>query len=253
MTSEEEGIRLIRAGYSDQLTQQVVACSTWIFWYRPVGPSRHVIVNNGTVFFLDAGRGAFGFTASHVIESLREAKERYWGLGVQVGNLPIDPTERLLGNDTGRDVATFRIDADEIARLDKRAHDAPRWPPSLPQEERGAFFGGYRRGTGAGEVISPTEHLPWDFSYGFGPITLVLDHQSTMRFNREEWVSRAEHPAPAPGASWGGTSGGPMFSLFENPVVYFQLAGVISEYRADRELMVFAPLGRIHADGSIRP
>ena len=65
-TSKEEGRRLILAGYADQFTRMANDCSTWLFWYRPVSRSQYEIVNKGSVFFVDAGAGPFGVTASHV-------------------------------------------------------------------------------------------------------------------------------------------------------------------------------------------
>ena len=144
-TDEAEGRRLIAAGYSDQFVQMANDCSTWLFWYRPVGRSQYELLNKGTVFFVDAGSGPFGVTAHHVIDGLRRAKRSYGDVSVQLGNISLDPSEMLLGDDPARDVATFRIPERAIASLGKRPHVNPRkWPPSRPQEHKGVFFGGYR-------------------------------------------------------------------------------------------------------------
>jgi hypothetical protein len=73
-----------------------------------------------------------------------------------------------------------------------------------------------------------------------------------MRFQREGWVVRPDYPPPPPGTAWGGLSRGPLFALFENPVVYWRLVGVISEFPShDIELMIAKPAGRIGQDGSV--
>jgi hypothetical protein len=249
---KEEGTRLILSGYSDQLIQMANNCSTWVFWHHPADASRNIIVNNGSVFFLDAGKGPFGVTASHVIQGLQDAKQKYQKLGIQIGNISFDPSERVIDNDPFYDVATFRIDERTIASLGKRPHVDPRhWPPPPPQENKGVFFGGYRGPDD--KFISTDKPIPYDFWHGFGPITGVFNKQLTMRFQRDDWVHRSGHPNPPIGAEWGGVSGGPMFALFETEVVYFRLCGVTKEYSATAELMVFAPIGRIRMDGRLSP
>jgi hypothetical protein len=226
-------------------------CSTWLFWHHPVDVSdRRLIVGSGTVFFLDAGGGPFGVTASHVIRALREAKEHHQQLAVQMGCIAYDPTNLVLGDDPARDLATFRIDQRVLAALGKTRHIDPRqWPPPRPQLGRGVFFGGYRGPEN--KLISLNEPLPWDFWHGFGAVTGVFDDQLSMRFERAEWVRRPGRQEPPLGADWGGTSGGPMFALFETEIVYFRLGGVIKEYSAEVELMVFAPIERIRTDGTL--
>jgi hypothetical protein len=251
-TGEDEGRRLIAAGYSDQFAQMANDCSTWLFWHHPVGGSEHQILNCGSVFFLDAGGGPFGVTASHVIQALREAKHDHQDLVVQMGSVTFDPSDLLLGDDPTRDLATFRIDERAVAPLRKKPHiDPGRWPPPRPREGRGVFFGGYRGPEG--KLFSLTERVPWDFWHGFGPVTGVFDDQLTMRFERADWVSRPGQQVPPLGAEWGGTSGGPMFALFETEIVYFRLGGVIKQYSAGVELMVFAPIDRIRRDGTLAP
>jgi len=249
---KERSTRLILAGYSDQFTQMANDCSTWIFWHRPADASRHFIVDSGSVFFLDAGEGPFGVTASHVIQALRDAKQKYQRLGIKLGNISFDPSERVIGDDPIRDIATFRIDERTIDSLGKRPHvDPGQWPPPSPQQDKGGFFGGYRGPDD--KLISQDKPIPWDFWYGFGPITGVFPEKLTMRFERDDWVPMPGRLDPPPGAEWGGVSGGPMFALFktETEVVYFRLGGVTKEYSAPVELMVFAPIGWIRKDGTL--
>jgi len=241
---------LIAAGYSDQFVRMANDCSTWLFWYRPVNRSQYEIVNKGSVFFVDAGAGPFGVTASHVIHGLLCAKRSHQDVGVQLGNISLDPSEWLLGDDPIRDVATFRIPERAIASLGKRPHVNPRqWPPPRPQENKGIFFGGYRGPES--KLITPDEPLPWDFWNGFAPVTGVFDGQLTVRFERANWVSRPGHSMPAVGADWGGTSGGPMFAIFEGAIVDYRLGGIVKEYSPEVELLAFAPIDGIRADGTV--
>src|SRR2546427_2829033 len=141
-SSEKEGRRLILAGYSDEFVQMANDCSTWLFWHYRLRASQHVIVGNGSLFFLDAGVGPFGVTASHVIHALLKAKEDHRELGIQMGNISLDPSLLLLGDDPILDVATFRINERDIASIGKRPHiDPKQWPPPRKRIEGSSSAG----------------------------------------------------------------------------------------------------------------
>jgi len=248
--NEEEGRRLIEAGFSDVLVEAASRCTTWILWHVRASGSEREIVNNGTAFFLNAGKGTFGVTAAHVVAELEKAKLCHSDLICQVGHCLFDPSERLIDRDS-LDIAIFRVTTSEMHEIGVDPHVAPApWPPPTPQQGKGGFFGGYLGPSKKRFRLEDTQD--WSYQYGFGPITGVFDHQLTMRFQREDWVVRPGHPPPSPGAAWGGLSGGPLFALFENPVVYWRLVGVISEFPSrDIELMIAKPARRIRQDGSV--
>ncbi len=91
--NEEQGRRLIEAGFSDVLVEAASRCTTWILWHVAASGSEREIVNNGTAFFLDAGKGAFGVTAAHVVAGLEQAKLCHSDLICQVGHCLLDPSE----------------------------------------------------------------------------------------------------------------------------------------------------------------
>src|SRR5215831_4682860 len=141
---EEEGRRLIEAGFSDVLVETASRCTSWILWHVGVGAAEREIVNNGTVFFVDVGQGAFGVTAAHVIAGLEHAKLCHSDLICQVGNCLLDPSQRLIGRDDSVDIAVFRVTTSEMLEIGVDPHVAPApWPPPAPQEGKGGFFGGY--------------------------------------------------------------------------------------------------------------
>lgn len=226
------------------LVEAASRCTTWILWHAGAGESEREIVNNGTAFFLDAGKGTIGVTAAHVIAGLEDAKLYRSDLICPVGNCLLDPSQRLIARDDDLDIAVFRVTTKEISEIGVDPHVAPApWPPPVPQEGKGGFFAGYLSPSQKRFRLAGTQD--WTYQYGFGPITGVFDHQLTVRFQRDCWVDRPDHPSPPPGSAWGGLSGGPLFALFENPVVYWRLVGVISEFPCSRdiELMVAKPLG----------
>ena len=174
------------------------------------------------------------------------------GVVCEIGCLRIDPSDRLIGSRPSLDLATFRITMDELDQLELSAHVNPGpWPPPSPGEGKGAFFGGFRLGGGKQLDLSEGPY-PVDFWNGFGPLSGVYDQQIKMNFERQHWIHRSNQLEPSPGAKWGGISGGPLFALFENPVVYYQLVGVISEYSETLEVLVATPAQSISSDGTIR-
>ena len=76
----------------------------------------------GSVFFLDCGRGPFAVTAGHVFEQFVEDRARRRVRGCQIGNIGFNPEERLiaLGEDLGLDIATFHVTPEEIAATGKK-------------------------------------------------------------------------------------------------------------------------------------
>jgi hypothetical protein len=107
---------------------------------------------------------------------------------LQIGNLRFDPEDRLIDCGASRriDVATFRIDRSEVAKLGKKvvvAGDGP-WPePPNPGEIalHGGFLGTQRL------VIGPNE-ISFGLHLGTTPITDFTEHQIRCRFHRESWV-----------------------------------------------------------------
>lgn len=249
-SKEEEGRRLILEGYSDQFVKMANRCTTWLFWHIPVNRRHRIILNSGTVFFVNLGSGPFGVTAAHVVKGLIKDKNSYPNLLCQIGNQLIDPSESLLGFDYSTDLATFSIATENLANMGIIPHvDPGPWPPRIPQEGKGAFFGGFRKGSG--KEFNVNEPYPFDFWNGFDILSGVYDHQLKIHFEREYWVHRPGRFEPEADSDWGGVSGGPLFALFENPVVFYQLVGVISQYSETLELLVAKPARLISKSGFI--
>jgi hypothetical protein len=206
---------------------------TWLIWsYQPkelwtpdLGPLRQ-----GSMFFLDCGRGPFAVTAAHVYKQYLEDNQNKRVRGPQLANMAFNLPDRLIawGEDLGVDIATFRITPAEIAAIGKRSvrgTDGP-WPP--PPKERGAvYFGGFPGGE--------RDHIVGkDFTFGLHsaivPLTSFTDYQLCCHFDRQYWVDVRGLGLPPVGYDLGGVSGGPMLQpIFTAGVWDWQLAGVISE------------------------
>ena len=56
-------------------------------------------INNGTIFFLDCGEGAFGVTADHVFQRFVNRTRAEPDLRCQIADLPFAPDDRLIDRD----------------------------------------------------------------------------------------------------------------------------------------------------------
>jgi hypothetical protein len=85
---------------------------TWLVWHyqeKGLWTPPLALWRQGSMFFLDCGRGPFAVTAGHVYEQYLEDSQRRHIGGTQVANIGFDPAERLIawGKNLGLDIATF--------------------------------------------------------------------------------------------------------------------------------------------------
>jgi hypothetical protein len=208
---------------------------TWLFWHyqmRDLWTPLYMLSHNGSMFFLDCGRGPFAVTAAHVYETYLEHVHEHRVRGVQVGGVSFDPQERLIasGKRLGLniDIATFRVTPTEIAATGKkiiRGTDGP-WPPP-PNKEEVVYFGGFPECER--DRISDKE-----FSFGLHsamvPLTSFTEQQLCCQFERRYWIDIRGLGLPAVGYELSGTSGGPMLQpVLKDGAWDWRLVGVISE------------------------
>ncbi len=144
---DEEKQAIAGGEFTRRLHENGAAHITWLFWRGPhqiIGAPP--IVHNGSAFLLDCGRGPFVVTAAHVFSQFLADKKRAQRIHSQIGNVTFDLEERLIdtGADRRIDIATFRIERQEVVDLRKRvvAGTSGAWPnPPNPGEI--AFFGGF--------------------------------------------------------------------------------------------------------------
>jgi hypothetical protein len=84
----------------------------WLLWsVQEKDRPTPLVCRQGSVFFLDCGRGPFAVTAGHVFEQFQKDRAERRIRGWQIGNVGFDLEERLIGcgSDRNIDIATFRI------------------------------------------------------------------------------------------------------------------------------------------------
>ena len=76
-------------------------------------------------------------------------------------NVSFDPEARLIDRDADLDIATFRIEEQELAVDGKIAHQPPiaSWSPKPPDRGKGVFFAGFPR-------VHWTRRGPLEFEWG---------------------------------------------------------------------------------------
>jgi len=213
------------------------------------------ILSNGTAFILDCGQGPFLVTAAHVYEGYLDAREKHSTLRCQIGNLNFCPEERLicaLGSEV-LDVATFKIERDEIKYLEKwPCHIFTEWPPRNAVKNDGVILCGF-------PGVERTQTGKDSITHGCYATLALVESSSERHFGisivREDLIDPFGRGIPEEGYDLGGASGGPMILLREldSGVVIWHIVGIV--YNAAKELgqIVLAHhVSSINADGSLR-
>ena len=206
---------------------------TWLFWHyqaRELSTPLFALSDNGSMFFLDCGRGPFAVTAGHVYDTYLEHVHKRHVRGTQIGGVDFDPQERLIasGKHLGIDIATFRITPAEIAATGKkiiRGTDGA-WPPP-PNKGEVVYFGGFPE-------CERDRIARKEFSFGLHsamvPLTSFTEHQLCCQFDRRYWMDIRGLGLPPVGYELSGVSGGPMLQpVFKDGEWDWRLVGVISE------------------------
>jgi hypothetical protein len=210
---------------------------TWLFWRGPhqiIGAPH--IIRNGSAFVLDCGRGPFVVTAAHVFSEFLADKRRAQRIVSQIGNVAFDLEERLIdsGHDRRIDIATFRIEANELAELGKPVLVGTdgAWPdPPNPGEV--TLFGGF---LGSQRIVIGSNDVSFGLHLGMTPVSDFTEHQIRCCLDRRNWVDVRGLGLPLPGYNIGGISGGPLLvpTYFDRRWSW-RLAGVISEAQMLKE------------------
>jgi hypothetical protein len=203
----------------------------WLVWrYQSKLIETPLLPAQGSIFFLDCGRGPFAVTAGHVFETFVEHRRKYRVRGCQIGNVGFNPEERLIsrGKDLGIDIATFEVTPEEIAATNKKVVQGTDgvWPPP-PQPGEIVFFGGFP-GVER-DPIGPDE-MVFGLHGAMTGLTSFTDRQLCCQLDRSGWIDVRGLGLPPVGYDLGGVSGGPMLRpVFVDGAWSWRLVGVISE------------------------
>lgn len=189
-----------------------------------------VTTRNGSAFFLDAGSGPLGITASHVLEGLKRDRKEADVIAIQLGcNEPLqfDIDQRVLDSDEKIDIAIFAIKNAEIEAMGNTiltGHQKT-WPPLPPEVNRGIYYTGY---PGIETLWLSRTEISFGAFAGHGIATCCNDIDLSCQIEREHLIDELGHGSFSEQYDFGGMSGGPMLTVVEHKGIRScRLGGVI--------------------------
>jgi len=221
----DEAKELIKGPLGKELSKIAASYVAPLFWEKQAD-SESVVLNNGSIFFLDCGEGLFAVTADHVYQAYLKQKEKSPNIVCQILNLSFKPEERRIDSDADFDIATFRISKDEVEKVGKAIlmGNQSAWPPKPPQEGKGVFFAGF---PGKERLQEGPRKINFGIFHGACVATSVSERQISVQVEHKDLVDTGFGIAPE-NYDLGGLSGAPLLTLVEHKgVMSWRLGGVI--------------------------
>jgi hypothetical protein len=223
--------------------QAITRSTTAIYWHTDGGPVAH----NGSIFFVGTKSALFGVTARHVYEEY--LKDADAGPTIcQIGDLVVNPKERLISTGTDIDIATFDITPRELAEL---GNITVPWPPNMPAVGTGVFvcgLPGFARGMPASRMVTFMHFV------ALMCVDSVSERGISMvRQPNEEMIDLLGKELPPSNMDIGGMSGGPIAVHMNTPMglTCWFLSAVISEGHQAYDIIHGARADRINDDGTV--
>ena len=254
--TKEEAIELCRGSFGKVMRELAASYVAPVFWEER-NKEGGVRLRNSTMFFMDAGEGPFAVTARHVYQGYRVAKNDFPETTCQLGSLPFDPEERLISliepDGDGPDIATFRIEPEEVGRLGKTVLTGSQkaWPQPPPQQGKGVFYAGF---PGQARVQTATDEIKFGIFHGGLTATSVSDRTVSCQIDPNYLVETPWGNSAPADYDTGGISGAPLLALVDDDGVWsWRLAGVLYTAHKDWGLMKAARADFILPGGGVRP
>jgi hypothetical protein len=263
---KKEAIALILAGLGEAEIK-IAGSYTAPFFWTLCGSKGSEMMKGGSAFFIDTGERIFGVTAAHVVEEcLRDTRSKAFiqcMIGSNLGtSVPFNLGDRLIDGHREIDIATFWMTPEEIHRTGReilRGYYHPRWPPPLPQVDRGVTYCGFpgnsRRWLARREI-------------NFGIVAMAGVASSSNETSISILIER-EHLTQVLGDGYmpenydfGGISGGPLIAIVQTPTVRSWMpagvvvqgpnpSGVAGESISGLEIIKARPIHFIKPNGEI--
>lgn len=234
-----------------------------LFWNtdNPEHPDR---LQNGSIFFLDAGAGVFGVTAAHVVRSCQQDERDAAFRGCMVATYEsapyrIDLRERIIGIHDGMDLATLRFSPAEVHAIGRTVvlGDQATWPPSLPRPNTAITYCGC---PGVGREVTQGRNLKFGLVVMQGPPASAHETCISIQIKREDLEQVYGDRSMPSNFNFSSMSGGPALSqandftsmilqgvIFEGPNTSADPAEAIEGF----ELIRIRPAHFIKADGTL--
>src|SRR5208283_3911044 len=226
-----------------EMMQTITNSTTAIYWHADGGP----VLHNGSMFFVRTKNALFGVTARHVYEGYLKCAEAEPTI-CQIGNLVVNPRERLIGTGTDIDIATFHITPSELAEL---GNITVPWAPKVPAVGEGVFVCGL---PGFARSMPAPRNVELKHFTALMRVESVSERAIKMvRQPNEEMVDLLGRELPPPNMDIGGMSGGPIALHMNTPMglTCWFLSAVISEGQQAFDIIHGARADWINDDGNI--
>jgi hypothetical protein len=267
--------RLISDGFEATELDFARSITAPFFWAFSDSTGHDAKVRNGSLFFLDAGKGVFAVTAAHVVKKCLKHSEYpvFWcmigGNGPDrivylqqknENNNSINRLcDRIIGIHDGMDIATLRVSREEIKLTGCTfLTSIGSWPPDLVEANAVTYCGcpGVAR-------LRPTPH---EINFGFvataGFAASMHERCISIQIEREKLLALLGHDLPD-NFDFGGMSGGPVLEILQTArgIVWRRPAGIIfqgpnpsddlAQSIQGLELILARPIHFINADGTL--
>ena len=222
--------------------------------------------HGGSMFFLDAGVGAFAVTAAHVVVACLVDSQRPGFLRCVIardGTAPfsLNLQDRIISIHEGIDIATLRFSPDEIRLIGRTVLTGFQrdWPPRLCMEEGFVTYAGWpgvgRRWINSKEIVSGLVVMA-------GKVTSSHENCVSVQIEREA-LERVLGTEDMPeNFDFGGMSGGPALQIVSRGGLRgWVLAGIVfqgpnptgdsSQSITGLEIIRIRPAHFINADGTL--
>ncbi len=257
--TQERAVDLVSGNYGKETIRQIANYVAPIFWVKRAEDGS-CEVNNGSIFFVDAGNGLFAVTAWHVFDKYQAAKESSSEISsCQIGPntfgapgrefVPFDLDTRLIDCDADADIATFQVLPEEMDAIGSTVLTA--WPPMTPEKDLGIGFAGFPGR--ARQFVNP-QTLEFGVYSALSVATEINDRLISCQIQHEYIVDVPGFPGIPGEFDTQGLSGGPLLTHVEkNGIYYWCLGGVIREASNKWEIIFASRADRLEADGTISP
>ncbi len=198
-------------------------------------PAANSPFNSASCFLLKLEERIFLVTAEHVLEETEKLLKDDPTLKWQVGQLVIDPRERISFREVKTDRLFLLLRLTEVAQTGLPVLSAAAgWPtPTLKPGDYVAVAGfpAYMR-----ERLSAAA-IQFDCMTGIHRVTTVGAAYCVCQWEREEYITLRGSGAPPVGTKLGGMSGGPVLKI---GAIAFPVVGLVSQFHTDFELLRIA-------------
>jgi hypothetical protein len=212
-----------------------------------------LLPRNASAFVVRTTKALFGVTAKHVATELKESPSHSKMVrltGPHNNTLQgIDLCSRLISQGRHCDIATFRIQPNELAEL--RVETAP-WPPVIPQIGKPVLVAGF---PDIGKRFTSNRNVNFGLYNISTEANSVSERDiSMLRPPDSDVVDVLGKGLPPRGIELGGLSGGPVISVLqgeESRIISYALAGSIYESQPNLEIIKAVRADLIDEDGRI--